>query len=52
MIGLSAAEAQADKLPAGWEAIEVDRLWVRGQPMRLVAQQGQMATLTPLLTPN
>ncbi|HJV40533.1 glycoside hydrolase family 65 protein [Caulobacter sp.] len=35
-------------LPAGWEAIEIDRLWVRGQPMRLSACHGQTASLTPL----
>ena len=33
-------------LPAGWTAIEVDRLWVRGKPMRLVARQGEPARLT------
>lgn len=27
-------------LPQGWEAIECDRLWVRGRAMRLVARQG------------
>lgn len=27
-------------LPAGWDSIEVDRIWVRGQPARLVARQG------------
>jgi hypothetical protein len=27
-------------LPAGWKAIEVERLWVRGRPTRLVAAQG------------
>jgi hypothetical protein len=32
-------------LPAGWEAIEIDRLWVRGRPMRLVARHGQPARL-------
>ncbi len=36
-------------LPKGWTAIEVDRLWVRGQPMRLVARHGmERAELTPL----
>lgn len=35
-------------LPKGWEAIEIDRLWVRGRPMRLVARDGQVASLTPL----
>ena len=28
-------------LPAGWRAIEVDRIWVRGEGARLVARQGQ-----------
>lgn len=27
-------------LPAGWSAITVDRIWIRGEPMRLVAGQG------------
>jgi trehalose/maltose hydrolase-like predicted phosphorylase len=27
-------------LPAGWETIEVERLWVRGRPARLVARHG------------
>jgi protein-glucosylgalactosylhydroxylysine glucosidase len=27
-------------LPSGWEAIEVERLWVRGRPARLVARHG------------
>ena len=27
-------------LPEGWEAIEVDRVWIRGRPYRLVARQG------------
>jgi trehalose/maltose hydrolase-like predicted phosphorylase len=30
-------------LPAGWTAIVVERLWVRGKPMRLVARQGDEA---------
>jgi hypothetical protein len=35
-------------LPTGWEAIEVERVWVRGQPMRLVARHGdERASLTP-----
>lgn len=34
-------------LPAGWEAIECDRLWVRGRPCRLRARQGaERAELT------
>jgi protein-glucosylgalactosylhydroxylysine glucosidase len=35
-------------LPAGWEAIEVDRLWIRDKPMRLVARHGEMARLEPV----
>ncbi|MBV8564835.1 MAG: glycoside hydrolase family 65 protein [Methylobacteriaceae bacterium] len=27
-------------LPAGWKAIEVERLWIRGQPTRLEARHG------------
>jgi len=27
-------------LPAGWRSIEVERLWVRGQPTRLIAAHG------------
>ena len=27
-------------LPAGWESIEVERIWVRGRPARLVARHG------------
>ena len=30
-------------LPAGWEAIEVERLWAKGQPVRLVARHGAQA---------
>jgi hypothetical protein len=35
-------------LPAGWKAIEVGRLWVRGRPARLVARHGKRATITYL----
>jgi trehalose/maltose hydrolase-like predicted phosphorylase len=35
-------------LPEGWSAIEVDRLYVRGQPMRLVARHGARAVLEPV----
>ncbi len=34
-------------LPEGWSAIEVDRLWIRGEPMKLQACQGEAARLTP-----
>jgi hypothetical protein len=27
-------------LPAGWDAIEVERMWARGREARLVAQHG------------
>jgi hypothetical protein len=34
-------------LPAGWDAIEVERVWIRGRPARLEARQGaRQATLT------
>jgi len=29
-------------LPAGWKAIEVGRLWVRGKPMRMRARHGDV----------
>jgi hypothetical protein len=32
-------------LPQGWEAIEIDRLFVRGGPMRLTARNGERAIL-------
>lgn len=32
-------------LPEGWEAIEVDRIWVRGQPMCLSARHGERCRL-------
>ena len=35
-------------LPEGWESIEVEQLYVRGKPVRLVAVHGQpKATLEP-----
>jgi trehalose/maltose hydrolase-like predicted phosphorylase len=35
-------------LPAGWRAIEVERVWVRGEPMRLLARHGaERAVLEP-----
>jgi trehalose/maltose hydrolase-like predicted phosphorylase len=33
-------------LPQGWSCIEVERLWVRGEPMRLTAEHGMNAVLT------
>lgn len=32
-------------LPQGWTAIEIDRVFVRGAPMRLIARQGERAVL-------
>jgi hypothetical protein len=32
-------------LPAGWRSIEVERLWVRRQPARLVAAHGALAEI-------
>jgi trehalose/maltose hydrolase-like predicted phosphorylase len=37
-------------LPEGWEAIEVERLWVRGRPARLVARHGAPAAEVTLQT--
>jgi trehalose/maltose hydrolase-like predicted phosphorylase len=33
-------------LPAGWSEIEVERLWIRGRPMRLIARHGHRAKLS------
>jgi trehalose/maltose hydrolase-like predicted phosphorylase len=35
-------------LPEGWQAIEIDRIWVRDRPMRLVARQGERTRLISL----
>jgi len=32
-------------LPQGWRAIEVERLWLKGRPMRLLAEQGKRGLL-------
>lgn len=34
-------------LPAGWETIEIERLWLRGRPYRLLARQGRRTELSP-----
>ena len=34
-------------LPAGWRGIEIERVWVRGQPFRLSARSGSVAVLAP-----
>jgi hypothetical protein len=28
-------------LPSGWRSIEIDRLWIRGKPWRLIAKHGE-----------
>jgi len=33
-------------VPRGWKSIEVERLWLRGRPARLVAAQGKPAEIT------
>lgn len=45
--GLKVTDADPDQwpsrpvvLPQGWQAIECDRLWIRGRPARLVARHG------------
>lgn len=35
-------------LPAGWSAIEVERVWIRGAPMRLLALHGALTRLEPV----
>jgi len=35
-------------LPEGWTKIEIDRIWIRGEPMKLVAEHGKKAKLTSL----
>ena len=35
-------------LPEGWMAIEADRVFVRGQAMRLIARHGELTILEPL----
>lgn len=32
-------------LPEGWRRIEIDRIWVKGKPMRLAAEHGKRAVL-------
>jgi trehalose/maltose hydrolase-like predicted phosphorylase len=35
-------------MPSLWEGIEVERIWVRGRPARLVARHGARARIEPL----
>ncbi|MGB7189204.1 MAG: hypothetical protein WBD10_03650 [Acidobacteriaceae bacterium] len=34
-------------LPEGWKRIEIDRIWIKGRPWHLVAEQGKPLMLTP-----
>jgi protein-glucosylgalactosylhydroxylysine glucosidase len=34
-------------LPTGWKRIEIDRIWIKGRPWHLVAEQGKPLRLTP-----
>ena len=34
-------------LPEGWRSIEVERLWIRGRAMKLIARHGELARLGP-----
>lgn len=43
--GLEARYAAA--LPGGWQRIEVDRVFIRGRAMRLTAEHGRRAALSP-----
>lgn len=33
-------------LPQGWTSIEIDRVWIRGQPMKLTARHGEVCRLS------
>jgi trehalose/maltose hydrolase-like predicted phosphorylase len=35
-------------LPEGWKRIEIDRIWIKGSPWHVVAEQGKPLALTPL----
>jgi hypothetical protein len=58
IFGFTGLEPRADEpeawsrrpanLPAGWSAIEIDRLWIRGRAMRMIARHGETARLEPL----
>lgn len=36
-------------MPALWDGIEIERVWARGRPMRMVATHGSLASLEPLV---
>ena len=55
MIGFTGLRIQAGDwakypatLPEGWDGIQVDRIWVRGEPKRLIAVQGRKAQIIEL----
>jgi len=33
------------KMPAGWRRIEIDRIWVKGKPMKVIAEHGRLTEL-------
>ena len=35
-------------MPGLWDGIEVERVWARGRPMRLIATHGALTRLEPL----
>ena len=50
-VGPGGPETWAERtvvLPTGWTSIEIDRLWIKGRPMRLIARHGEMTELQPL----
>ncbi len=43
----SSASRSTARLPGLWDGVEVERVWVRGGPARLVAAHGEPARLEP-----
>ena len=39
-------------LPEGWKRIEIDRIWIKGLPWHVVAEQGKPLMLTPATEMN
>jgi trehalose/maltose hydrolase-like predicted phosphorylase len=39
-------------LPEGWKRIEIDRIWIKGRPWHVIAEQGKPLTLTPSIEPK
>jgi trehalose/maltose hydrolase-like predicted phosphorylase len=50
--GLRVREGEWNKYPAampeGWQKIEIDRLWIKGKQVRVVAEHGKPALIYPL----